>query len=235
MKTMKTTIWLKILLKAALIMYVGLFALFSFSQETHEEELGTWLVVFGKSRLTESIDFVTELRWQNYQVFNDLDNAFIRTGLNYNVVPNLAITVGYIHQFSHTLDAHSVSENRLYEEITLKNNIKNIRVAHRYRIEHRWINRQGETQLSHRFRYRIQCTKALSEKFYVRVFDELFINLKKPSFNQNRLHFGLGYQLNPSLQLEVGYLKNHFSEIDYDRIRFGFNFKTNFVKKPNAQ
>ncbi len=72
-------------------------------------------------------------------------------GLNYELTDGIAVNAGYIHQYSQTRDNINVSENRPYKEITLKNKFKKFKIAHRYRIEHRWINKLGGTEFKHRY------------------------------------------------------------------------------------
>ncbi len=160
-----------------------------------------------------------------------MDNQFIRLGLYYELSPGIFITASYIHQYSQTQDDIHVSENRPYEEITLKNKFKKFRIAHRYRIEHQWINKLGGTDFKHRLRYRFRITHPLSERFYLMAMNELFLNFQDPFFNQNRLQMGLGYVFIPNLKIELGYLKNHFSTTKYDLVRIGIIFNTDLRRK----
>jgi hypothetical protein len=204
------------------------------SQDLNENDWGSWVVLYGANKISNSFNLITEFRLHNYEVFKDLDNRFIRTGLNYQIDHGVSVTAGYIHQYSETIDNTSVSENRPYEEITFNNKFRKLSISHRYRIEHRWINRDGSTDFSNRMRYRLMISYPLFDKFYGKFFDEVFINIQKPIFNQNRLHVGLGYAFEPKLKLELGYLKNHFSSANYDILRIGILFNTDLRKKPIA-
>ena len=219
-------------LKKVILIIPLLFTFSLSSQDLNENDWGSWVMLYGNNKISNSFNVITEFRLHNYEVFKDLDNQFIRTGLNYQIASGVSITTGYIHQYSETIDNTSVSENRPYEEITLKNKIKKLSISHRYRIEHRWINRNGSTDFSNRMRYRLMLSHPLFDKFYVKFFDEIFINLQEPIFNQNRLHVGLGYTFDPNFKLELGYLKNHFSSINYDILRIGILFNTDLRKKP---
>ncbi|MBD0849298.1 DUF2490 domain-containing protein [Maribacter arenosus] len=201
------------------------------SQVPIENEWGSWIMLYGTNKISDDFDIITEFRLHDYEVFKDLDNQFVRTGLNYRIDPGLSVTAGYIHQYSKTKSNISFSENRVYEEITLKNKFRNLSISHRYRIEHRWINKMGSTDFSNRMRYRLQLSHPLIDKFYVMVFDEIFINLQESIFNQNRLQMGIGYSFGPRFKLELGYLKNHFSSTNYDLLRIGISFDTDLRKK----
>ncbi len=221
-------------MKRVILFISLLFALSSSSQNTNENDWGSWIMLCVTNKISNDFDVITEFRLHNYELFNDLDNQFVRTGLNYRLDPELYITAGYIHQYSETLADISVSENRAYEEITLKNKFRNLNITHRYRIEHRWINKYGNSDFFNRMRYRLQLSHPLFDKFYVMVFDEIFINLQGSVFNQNRLQMCIGYAFSPSFKFELGYLKNHLSATNYDLLRIGIVFHTDLRKKPIA-
>lgn len=221
-------------LKKVILIIPLLFTIPLSSQDLNENDWGSWVVLYGTNKISKNFDVITEFRLHHYEVFEDLDNQFIRTGLNYQIDPGVSVTAGYIHQYSETIDNTSVSENRSYEEITLKNKFNKLNISHRYRIEHRWINRNGSTDFSNRMRYRLKISHPLFEKFYAQFFDEVFINIREPIFNQNRLHIGLGYAFDHNLKLELGYLINQFSSMHNDILRICIIFNTDLRKKPIA-
>jgi len=204
------------------------------SQNLNENDWGSWIMIYGTNKISKSFNVITELRLHNYGVLTDLDNQFIRIGLDYELTPGISVTAGYIHQYSQTRDNINVSENRPYEEITLKNKFKKFKIAHRYRIEHQWINILGSTKFNNRFRYRFRISHPLSEHFYLMAMNELFLNFQDPIFNQNRLQIGLGYAFYPNLKLELGYLKNHFNATNFDILRIGIIFNTDLRKQSKS-
>jgi len=100
-------------------------------------------------------------------------------------------------------------------------------------LESAWTRQEPEYALAHRLRYRLKLEHPLYRKLYLTSFNEIFINLKKPYFNQNRLHMGFGYVLQPDIKVEAGYFKNHFNRLHFDRIRFGFVFNTSILSRTN--
>jgi len=221
-------------MKKVILFITLLFTISSSSQDLNENDWGSWIMLYGTNKISNDFKVITEFRVHHYELFNDLDNQFIRLGLDYELSPGISATAGYIHQYSQTRDNINISENRPYEEITLKNKFKKFKIAHRYRIEHRWINKLGSTDFKHRLRYRFRISHPLSKCFYLMAMNELFLNFKEPIFNQNRLQMGLGYVLNPELKIELGYLKNHFSSTNYDLLRIGILFNTDLRKKPKS-
>lgn len=228
-------VYLKNHMKNKLLLLLVVFTTSIYGQNPKENEWGSWIVIYGTHKISNQFNIITEGRLHDYNILRELDNRFIRVGLNYLLGTNASLTGGYVHQYSETLSKAPVSENRLYEEVTLKNKIDKLAISHRYRIEHRWINTLENTNLFHRFRYRIQLIHSLSGDFYIKLFDELFINFQNSLFNQNRLHFGFGYALGPNFKLEIGYLKNHFSSEHYDRLRLGIVFNTDLRRKSKSK
>ncbi|WP_273275155.1 DUF2490 domain-containing protein [Maribacter polysiphoniae] len=222
-------------MKRGLLLLSLLFSSLLSSQNTTEDKWGTWIMLYGDNKISENLDIVTEFRLHHYEIFDVLDNQFYKIGLGYRVTPNISVGAGYVHHYSETRTNISVSENRPYEEICLNRKIKKLSVSHRYRIEHRWINKDGVTDFVNRMRYRLQLIHPISGKFYIKVFDEIFLNLQEDVFNQNRLHTGIGYQINPNFKVEMGYLKNHLANRADDILRIGVLFKTDLRKKTNIE
>jgi hypothetical protein len=219
-------------LKKSILLISLLFAIPSHSQDLNTNDWGSWVMLYGTNKISSNFNVITEFRLHNYGVFNDLDNQFVRLGLTYEIGPGVSITAGYIHQYSELFNNIPISENRPYEEITFKNKFKKLSIAHRYRIEHRWVNIDGSTVFSNRMRYRLMIWHPIYKGLYAKFFNEIFLNLKEPVFNQNRFHLGLGYAFHHNLKLELGYLKNHFSATDFDIFRIGIIFNTDLRKKP---
>lgn len=129
----------------------------------------------------------------------------------------------------------SVPEYRTQQDITLINDIAKITFHNRFQLEERFIHKANQEELldgytfSFRFRYRLQSTFTLWEKekrsLKGTISDEVLFNfgkeIKKNTFDQNRIYLALRYHFNPNVGLELGYLKNfqrRASGVDfYDR------------------
>ncbi|MDE3740780.1 DUF2490 domain-containing protein [Maribacter polysaccharolyticus] len=210
------------------------FLLFSFilkSQSTSENEWGSWIMFYGDNHISEHLDIVTEFRLHQYEIYNALDNRFYKIGLGYQITPGVTVGAGYVHHYSETTTDINTSENRPYEEICIKSKIRKLGISHRYRMEHRWINKDGDTDFVNRMRYRLQLAHPICGKLYVKVFDEIFLDLDEDVFNQNRLHTGIGYHIDANFKFEVGYVKNHLSSRADDIFRVGILFNTDLRRK----
>lgn len=210
----------------------------SSAQKNREEVLGTWTIVAGSHRVSDRISIPTVALLRHYEILYHYEFFFFRTGISYDFSPKVCGTIGFARldsePFIQSKEAKSAFyQNWLYEELTLKNKLGKFDISHRYRLENRWIETVDGTHLKHRFRYRLRCLYPLTKKLYINAFNEVFISLQAPLFNQNRLHLGLGYKVSPSVKLEMGFLKNHFSTANYEYIRAGMVFKTDLRIKSN--
>lgn len=205
------------------------------SQKEKEDCLGTWTVVSGKHVVSERLSIPTIGILRNYEVFHRCEFTFFRTGLTYQISPKFSGTLGYAYldskPFIDSPEALGTQQQWLYEELSHKMNLGELGIYNRVRVENRWkLNPMG-TDLMHRTRYRFLLTHPIWDNFYLKFYNELFINLQDSLFNQNRLHLGIGYVFAQNFKLEVGYLKNHFLSINYDRLRLGIIFNTDLRRK----
>ncbi|MFN0047705.1 MAG: DUF2490 domain-containing protein [Cytophagales bacterium] len=195
-----------------------------------------WFVYLGDHKIKGKWGLHTEYQWRRTNFITNWQQSLARIGINYDVNPQLMLTIGYgqIETFSYgelpisRLDnagnAQSFPEHRIYQDAVFKNNLGNIEIGHRFRIEERWIgnfyNSNGEQipdkwRYLTRFRYRIRLAYPLQgstidpSEFYLHGYDELFIgagiNVGGNVFDQNRINVGLGFKASGSMKIEVGY------------------------------
>jgi hypothetical protein len=182
-----------------------------------ENDMGAWYMYFGNLKFSDSPWAIHgEVQYRNHNKLGDLEQLLLRTGLQYNLKSGQAsFLAGYA---SITTDipgkpSNSFHENRIYQEVILRQKLNRVGLMHRYRFEQRWIE---ELNMRTRFRYSIFVNvplndKDLSEKgaIYGQIYDELFINGQKPTdnsqfFDRNRLYVGLGYRTSTALAFQLG-------------------------------
>ncbi len=201
------------------------------AQQTGEEELGAWYMYFGMNRFAERWSLHTEAQWRLYQWDRNFNQLLLRTGVNYHIGQNAIATLGYAYiDTDPTYEevppqdlgfaGNQVSENRIFEQFILLDKLWEFRFEHRYRFEQRFINFNGENDTRHRARYRLQVTLPLTNTFFINLYDEIFLNLQDEVFDQNRLYAALGVHLTENSSIQVGYLKNHFRNTNFDRLQF---------------
>ncbi|MCK0159933.1 DUF2490 domain-containing protein [Allomuricauda sp. F6463D] len=207
-----------------------LFSLFGLltinAQQPGEDELGTWFMYFGTNKVSERFSIHTEAQFRFYETTSNFNQMLLRTGLNYHINPNAIATAGYgfintdntFYEFEGEVNP---KEHRIFEQFILKNKVWEFLFEHRYRLEQRFLDFGDLTETQHRARYRIQMTLPLTNTFFLNFYDELFINLQDDLFGQNRLYGAVGVNITENSSIQVGYLRNQFSNAVYDRLQIG--------------
>ena len=206
------------------------------AQDTGEDKWGAWYMYFGTNRVTDKVSIHTEAQFRFNEVASTFNQLLLRTGLNYHINNNAIATAGYAYintdgTFEDLPDEENSNEHRIFEQFILKNSVGKFKFEHRYRIEQRFISTQVDDFTEHRARYRLQVTYPLDDKWFLNVYDEVFINLQEPIFGQNRLYGAVGYNIKSDLNIQLGYLKNHFTGVNFDRLQLGVFFNTDFRKE----
>ncbi|GAA4111896.1 hypothetical protein GCM10022393_09900 [Aquimarina addita] len=205
------------------------------AQETGENDPGAWYMYFGTNQISDKLSIHSEAQFRFYEMVNTFNQLLLRTGLNYHLNENAIATMGYGYintdgTFEDISGEENTNEHRLFEQFILKNILGKIKFEHRYRLEQRYISTQLDDFVEHRARYRLQLTYPLNNKWFLNVYDEVFINLQEPIFGQNRLYGAVGYLAKSNLSIQLGYLKNHFTGQNFDRLQLGIIFNTDFRK-----
>jgi hypothetical protein len=209
------------------------------AQETGEDKLGSWHMYFGTNRISEKFSIHTEAQLRYYEQGKNFNQLLLRTGLNYHINSDAIATAGYAFidtdpSFEEmaipdgSFFGNQILEHRIFEQFILKNKVWEFLFEHRYRLEQRFINNTDQSRpgapvkdTEHRARYRLQVTLPLTDIFFLNFYDEIFINLQREAFGQNRLYAAFGINVTENLSVQAGYLKNHFRTVDFDRLQIG--------------
>jgi hypothetical protein len=200
----------------------------------------TWWSNINHVQISKKWELSTETHIRRTQGLAEWQQLLIRPAINFQVNTPLKLSVGYtfIQSFPYGNQPIVVRtpENNVWEQLTLSHSVGRLKLAHRYRLEHRFIGtpvRKGHAyqidgmHYAQRFRYRITGVLPFGkqEKGFAKFFDEAWIhledNLMPRAFNQNWLYLGLGYHLSSWSAIEVGYLHQSLSKGD------GIHFESN--------
>jgi len=223
-------------MKRICIFFAFLISGISVAQNTGENEWGAWYMYFGTNKISEKLSIHSEAQFRFYETTNNFNQLLLRTGLNYHINTDAIVTLGYgfistdgtFEEFPEEINS---KENRIFQQLILKNKVGEFRFEHRYRLEQRFIDFGETTDTQHRARYRLQVTLPLTNTFFVNVYDEVFLNLQDQVFGQNRLYAALGIHITENSSVQIGYLKNHFNSANFDRIQVGIFFNPDLSKK----
>lgn len=208
-----------------------LFLINIFTVKSQENNIGNWLIYFGNKDLNSSLNWHHEIQHRNYNLFGELEQLLVRTGLGYNVNENNNVLLGYGFIDSRNIAIESneilkVHEHRIYQQFISKQAIGKIKIQHRYRFEQRFI----EDDFRLRYRYFLSLNVPLlktNKKYYISAYNEIFINASQENtFDRNRIYGGLGYQLNSNIKFELGYMNQIFNTSSRDQVNVicFFNF-----------
>jgi hypothetical protein len=210
------------------------------AQQTGEDKFGLWVMYFGMNRVSEKLSIHSEVQHRTYEVVSNFNQLLLRTGLNYHISDKAMVTLGYGYintdpTFADPEGEKNFGENRIFQQFVLRNSVGKFKFSHRYRLEQRFIDSpENGSFTEHRARYFLRVTYPLSPKWFLTAYDEIFINLQEPLFGQNRLYGAVGYTLNKNVALQFGYLKNHFSQRNYDRLQLAIFWNTDLRKKKES-
>jgi len=203
------------------------------TQETGEGNLGAWYMFSGNHRVSDKLSINSGAQIREYETTTNLNTLLLLTGLNYNINSNITTSMGYGYltidsSYEDVPGENYTNEHRLYEQVSLKNKLWKFRLEHRYRLEQRFLDFNDRKDTQHRTRYRLQVTLPITDIFFVNVYDEVFFNLQNEIFNQNRLYTALGVKISKNSKVQLGYLKNNFNSVAFDRLQLGISINTDF-------
>ena len=207
-------------MKNQLLIFLFLFNILNVKSQ--ENKVGNWLIYFGNKDLNSSLNWHHEIQHRNYDLFGELEQLLVRTGLGYDINENNNALLGYgfidsRNKVMETNEILKVNEHRIYQQFISKQAIGKIKIQHRYRFEQRFI----EDNFKLRYRYFLSLNIPLlktNEKYYISAYNEIFINANQVNtFDRNRIYGGLGYKLNSNIKLELGYMNQIFNYSSRDQ------------------
>ncbi len=206
--------------KKAVLTAMLMLPIFALGQDSN---FGNWLIYFGNKQFNSKWNLHHEVQYRNYNFIGDLEQLLLRTGLGYNLTEssNVLLGYGYILSENYNVDTDEkfdVNEHRIYQQLITKQSYKGMSVQHRYRFEQRFL----EEDFKLRFRYFLGLNVPLSieetNRWYLSAYNEIFVNTESSFFDRNRLYGGLGYKLNDSVRIEVGYMNQFFETSSRDQL-----------------
>lgn len=190
---------------------------------------GYWIAYFGDNKINKIVGIHSELQLRSFFVPDNVGTVIARVGVNFYIKSFIMGTVGYGYIFSNPdhdqIHASRTSEHRIWEQMLFRQKTKAVFMEHRFRLEQRFVqNLSNQTSsVSHRIRYRFQTLFPLYtisphlRHLFISVNDEIMLNFKpEPAqiFDRNRFYAGLGYQVSPKLNIQLGYM-NQFANVSF--------------------
>ena len=188
-----------------------------FAQKQIDDQVHGWVAYQGNHHLSTKFDLHTEYQWRRADGFADWQQSLTRIGLDYKLNPSVTISGGYgwilTYPYGSQPIANRTNENRLWQQVILKQPIGNFQVQHRYRLEQRWIDNQFKQRMRYRAQVLIPLQKSFVDKqqgWFLNLNDEVFLGvgsgIGKNILDQNRFIGAVGYQFNKDFSMQMGYL-----------------------------
>ena len=191
--------------------------------QTQQQSSG-WLLLLNNTKISEKWGVYADMQIRSSDKWENVRNFLFRPGVTYYANSKNEITLGYLlnQTFSNNIGSsdNMLTEHRIWEQYVYKHKISTISVAHRFRMEQRFIERYGKDDLfAQRLRYFFRFILPLAkgkQNFDKGVFaalqNELFFNVQSKDqlngkfFDQNRAYVAGGYRFNKQLDIELGYM-----------------------------
>lgn len=200
----------------AFCVFLFLMSLSSFGQSP-SGKTGNWLMSFNQTRLNNKWSIHTEAQYRSFEITPNTEQLLLRGGINYHINNSAFTSIGYAYITNYAFDKEQlsgvqVSENRIWQQFLMRNNIGRCWFEHRYRLEQRWMQSNNNNRYLNRIRYLLRVTVPLNKKeiekniFFLSFYDEVFIHFSSTPFDRNRLYGAIGYQFMPNANIQLGYL-----------------------------
>lgn len=184
-----------------------------------------WIQYYNKLHFSEHWSLLTDGGFRTKDAFNSPSQYIVRTGIAYQLNPNLRFAAGFAHLGFYRSDSLSSMEFRPYQEVLLKQKVGKVSIGHRFRLEQRvfrnldpagGLSSTGDFNLRYRYRLFLNIPLWISKntagrKLQLNVGDEIFLASGKDVvyniFNQNRILVGPTFKINKNFGISMTY--NH--------------------------
>jgi hypothetical protein len=195
--------------------WLSLVALVAGGAQAQEfRDLGTWNILNARFQLNDRWQVSAEAQLRSLSFYQNFHYYEFKGGVGYKVTDQMAVFVGAGSYQTYAEGGNFVTpkvndEFRAWSQVSLNNFWGRLRLEHRYRWENRWTLRGYRN----RFRYRLQALlplnrpKAQPGALYAVGWTELFLTDRATYFERSRNFLGLGYELNPRLAFQLGWVR----------------------------
>lgn len=224
-----------LLLFISLTLYTPLSAI----PRQHTENLNSWFMYFGDHKFSRKFGVHLEAQFRRKLNVFDPQQLLLRTGLNYNILPNTFITAGYCFVETFPYGGQPVKarfpEHRLWEQLQVKSTLGKTEWISRFRLEQRFshppvADSSGKAyvagdavytnrfRLLNRFSLPIQGKVIADKSVYLTTYAEFFFNFGQNVsynlFDQLRLYGAIGYKIPQVGRMELGYMEQTIAKND---------------------
>jgi hypothetical protein len=196
----------------ALCIFLIIFSKTAYCAEFHTKEwvVATFIDSFSKN---QNLKYYIEPQLRLIDDPHVFNQAFILTGLGYQLTPAVTIFAGPGLIVTKNTEGQTYNEYRLWQQLNWQLfNDFSISLNSRTRLEEK--QRSNQMQIAIQLRQRLWARIPIknTNQYYYSLFDEVFFNLNHPRwvsanfFEKNRAFVGIAKQLTKNTMLDFGYL-----------------------------
>ena len=217
------------LLATALLPIIGTVAALP-AQAADAQQTG-WAAWFNTYKFTDKVGLISDVQLRSRDEWAGPRNLLVRPGLAWFVAPGHSLTLGYAYVGTFNQDAPDATEHRIWQQYLATYKLDQVRVSQRLRLEERFIGRPGAADIeSTRFRWFSRLVLPINggpnwvSGPFVALQNEAFVNLSNRDdlngkfFDQNRAYLAFGWRLNPTTDVEIGYLNQYINGRSHDTV-----------------
>ena len=194
-----------------------MFTLF-FANSALAQGAGSWNILNVKYNINDNWSVFTEGQLRSLKFYNHFHYYEYKAGFNYKLYNNVKLGLGAGNYSTYKEGGNFVlpknnEEFRIWAEVALTENLRKLKIDHRYRAEFRFTS----NGFRNRFRYRIGAWYPFGKQikgfshYLISISNEIFFTNKEPYFERNRLLLSLQYKFSKALALQIGFL----NQFDY--------------------
>jgi len=226
-------------LRCVLVLNILVFSNLSHAQDS---TLGSWNILHMDVKFNDNWSMFVEGQIRSLRFYDHFHYYEYKGALVYDLQENSTLALGFGQYRTYSEGGTFVEpirsdELRLWPQFTLNQKIKRLKIEHRYRAEFRFTN----NGYRNRFRLRFGVSHPLLErhiktgKLSIRANNELFFTNRAPYFERNRSQIQFAYQLNSSIEFQLGYLHQFdyqiVDETGRDFLVVGFFYKLDWKQE----
>jgi hypothetical protein len=183
-----------------------------------------WYVYNGDHQIKGRWGIHFDGQWRRADVIARWQQLLLRPAVNYDLRPNLTASAGYgyirTYRYGDFPVLRTFPEHRVFQQILWRRPGDRISVQQRFRLEQRWLRYpntpDGSFTYQNRFRYFIKTDYRINRRWYIPVWDEIFLhippNIGARTYDHNRLFAGVGRSFGAAGNLEIGYLNQFLGQ-----------------------
>src|SRR6187402_2831296 len=129
--------------KAVVTLFVFIISSF-FLFSNAQSQFSGWLASFNTFKISKKTSIHADVQLRSTDEIKQIQTVLFRTGLNYHVNKKLILTAGYAYIKNKRIFTNVTAyapEHRIWEQLLYNHKLKNIFVAHRFRIEQRFMGK----------------------------------------------------------------------------------------------